>query len=278
MDIQISGKLHQLSTRGLSDNYKNDIQVFNKWLSGRPVNAASIAEFFSDRAGSCKPSTIRRNKAAIKKALRLSLGNGVTLDQLAQFRAFFDEIKPGKVNLSVTGDKILNKQELNKLVKASGPKTGLIVRALYETAARVSELLNIELENCKPGRQGITIELYRQKTRTTDIVYMRKELFNEIRATYKGDKYLFENKNGKPLSRFTVNTLLKHAGAKIGRPDIHAHTLRHSWGSAALPVLGLAKVSKYLGHSRVDTTSRFYLHGKPSEEEISAVNVLQFAV
>lgn len=276
MDIQISGKLNQLPTSGLSINYKNDITIFNKWLSGRTVNAATIAEFFAERMETRKPSTVRRNKSAIKKALRLQLGNGVTLDQLAQFRAYFDQIQPDKVNNAVTGEKILTPAEIRELVKVSGHKSGLIIRALFETAARVSELCNIELKNCRPGRKEIAIDIYRQKTRTTDTVYMDKTLFNAIVKAYGGTRYLFEVK-GRPLSRFTVTTLIKAAGRKIGRSDVHPHTFRHSWGSAALPVLGLAKVSKYLGHSRVDTTARFYLHGRPNEEEITAVNALQFA-
>ncbi len=74
------------------------------------------------------------------------------------------------------------------------------------------------------------------------------------------------------MSRFTVHTLIKNAGRKIGRPEIHAHTFRHTWISDYIPVYGLIKASKYAGHSRVDTTARFYAHGKPSEEEITDFN------
>jgi len=276
MEITTKKETRSLSTRGLSANYKNDIRVFNHWLDGRPVNAATVAAFFEERTATRKPATVRRNKSAIKKALRLALGDGVTLAELAQFRAFFDEIQPPRGSAAATDDKILTPGEIKKLVKMSGRKTGLIIRALFETAARCGELTGIELKNCRAGRREIAIEIYRPKTKTTDTVYMKRELFDEIRAAYKGRRYLFEN-NGRALSRHTVFTMIKRAGAKIGRPDIHPHTLRHSWGSAALPVLGLAKVSKYLGHSRVDTTARFYLHGRASEEEVTAANALFFA-
>ena len=267
MNELTTGKTKQLSTRGLSANYVNDITVFNKWLHGRPVNAATIAEFFAERMKTCKPATVRRNIAAIKKALRLSMGAGVTLYELAQFREFFDGIKPGRVNLSVTDDKILLKSELYKLFDVSGHKTALIIKALYSTAARVSELCGIELKNCKRGRRGTLIEIYRQKTKTIDIVAMNNKLFDEIVRTYGGTRYLFEA-NGRPLSRFTVTTLLKNAGAKIGRPDLHPHMIRHSFASHILPQWGIAKLSKYLGHTRPDTTARFYVHGRPSEDEI----------
>jgi integrase/recombinase XerD len=275
--LQTNKTLTALSTAGLSDNYTTDITTFNKWLGGRRVNAATIAEFFAARMETRAPSTVRRNKSAIKKALRLSMGAGVTLGELSQFRAFFDEIKPGKVNNAVTDEKILTPAEIGALIKASGHKTGLIIRALFETACRVSELMNVELKDCHPGRKEISITVYRSKTKTTDTVYMERGLYNEIVKAYGGEKYLFEGKGGRALSRYTVHTLIKHAGAKIGRPQIHAHTLRHSWATAALAELGLVKVSKYLGHSRPDTCSRFYLHGRASEEEITAVTALQIA-
>jgi len=276
MQLTIKNNINRLPIKGLNNNYKIDVKLFNNWLNGRAVSPVTIAEFFAERMNNCKPSTLRRNKASIKKALRLALGENITLDELARFKAFFDEIKPNKINVEITDEKILTRQEINELLKICGHKTGLIVRALFETACRVSELLNIKLKDCKPGRREITIKLYRSKTKTTDYVYMSKDLFDEIASTYQGNKYLFE-KEDKPLSRFTVHTLIKNAGRKIGKPEIHAHTFRHSWGSAVVSTLGLAKTSKYLGHSRTDTTSQYYLHGKPSEAEVTAFNALQFA-
>ena len=97
---------------------------------------------------------------------------------------------------------------------------------------------------------------------------MSLELFEEIRRTFNGQKFLFETSHEKAISRKTIHVLIKRAAAKIGRADIHAHTLRHTWATLSIHNLGLSKVSKYLRHSSADITARYYLHGQATLKEI----------
>jgi integrase len=121
------------------------------------------------------------------------------------------------------------------------------------------------------------IKIFREKTNQDADVFMPAELFEKIRKAYQGKKFLFEVK-GKAISRYTIHTLIKEAGEKIDRAELHAHPLRHTWATLALPVLGLSKVSKYLSHSTPDTTAKYYLHGKASAGEVMACNMLQLAL
>ncbi len=283
ISINHSNKIYSLSFEGLNSNYKNDVEIFNRFADGNPITANLISDFFIWREKNVSLSTLQRNKAAIKQALKLSMGQGAKLGQIAHIDAFFKSIEQGKgtCNNSITENKVLTKNQLKELIAKSGFKTGLIIQALYQTATRVSELCNIELKRCKIIQDEssfpyIRIKIFRQKTNSYADVFMDYNLFEKIKAAYSGKKYLFE-KNGKPISRFTVHSLVKRAGAKIGRNDIHAHTLRHSWASNAITTLGLSKVSKYLSHSSPDVTARYYLHGNASAEEIMTVNKLENA-
>ena len=137
----------------------------------------------------------------------------------------------------------------------------------------MSELCNTRLSDCQERKDAVIIRVI-GKGNKEGFFFMSIDLFQEIKQAYRGKTYLFECK-GKAMSRMTVYTLIKRAGSKIGRPDIHPHTLRHSWASLSIDVLGLAKVSGYLRHASQDTTDKYYLHGKAEMLEILAVNTLK---
>lgn len=262
----------QLLPESVSKVYQNDIKTFNAWAAGRPVTADLVAGYFEHlRKLGRKPSTIGRQKVSIKSALMSLKGNGLTLADSAKLDTFFKTIKTGTRNTAITTDATLTKEELEALIRKSGRKTSLIIRALFETAARVSELTNITLKNCKPKPNGIEITVI-GKGNKEGVFFMPPALFEEIKQTFKGRVYLFEVRDGKAISRKTVHTLIKRAAVRIDRYDIHAHTFRHTWATLSLPKLGLSKVSKYLRHTSPDTTARYYLHGQASIEEVLTNN------
>jgi len=282
---KVNNQVYELTADGISKEYVNDIRVFNRFADGRAITAELITEFFEWRKESgLSLATIQRNKSALKMAVKRAMSTGATLGQIAQLDTFFKELKAGKgrVNTAVTENKVLSKTELKQILKTSGHKTALIIEALYQTACRVSELCSIELKNCsitkdESGQSFIRVSIFREKTQVSADVFLPVDLFEKIKVAYQGNRYLFESK-GKAISRHTIHTMIKRAGAKIGRPDIHAHSFRHTWATMAMPILGLAKVSKYLSHSSPDTTAKYYLHGKASAGEVMACNMLQLAV
>lgn len=245
--------------------YLYDIKKFYQWLEGRALNSDIVLKYFDYlKQSGKKAATIGRHKVALKTVLKketLSLADSVKLD------AFFKTIKTGSRDVSVKQDSILSPEELSALINKSGKKTGLIIRALYETASRVSELANIKLSDCKRKADGVEIMVL-GKGQKEGFCFMPFDLFDEIRITFKGQKYLFETSPEKSISRKTIHVLIKRAAAKIGRTDIHAHTLRHTWATLSIHNLGLSKVSKYLRHSSADITARYYLHGQATLNEI----------
>ena len=245
--------------------YFYDIKKFYEWSDGRTLNSDLVLNYFEHlRQIGRKAATIGRHKVAIKALLkneRLSLSESAKLD------TFFKSIKTGTRDASISQDDVLTPDELSALIKQSGKKTGLIIRALFETACRVSELSNIKLSNCKRKPDGVEIMIL-GKGQKEGFCFMSLELFEEIRRTFNGQKFLFETSHEKAISRKTIHVLIKRAAAKIGRTDIHAHTLRHTWATLSINNLGLSKVSKYLRHSSADITARYYLHGQATLKEI----------
>lgn len=274
--MELQKVINSLPTKGLSKAYQADIKQFHKFTNGGPINQDIVMDYFKHMEDiGRKFATVNRHKSALKKAIIASMGNTANLVELSQIDQFFKKIKAGKRDIAITKDKTLSKEELSKLISCAGHKTGLIIRALYETAARVSELCSIRLSDCEVRGSGVIINTIGKGKKQRQF-YINKDLYDEIRAAYKSPNWLFGN--GKPLSRVTVFQLVQRAAKKIGRPDISPHNLRHSWATLSIQSLGLAKVSGYLGHADTSTTAKFYLHGKPEMSDIMSINQLNQSI
>ncbi len=252
-------------------NYRHDIQKFNAWLRENDLHFSqeAVIQYFSFIAQEgIKPRTIQRYKASLRQTIKESFGDRLTRLQNEKINLFFRAIKitDTRDEQGITHNNVLSSEELKRLINQSGRKTSLIIQALFETASRVSELCNIRLSDCKRSRDGMEIRIIGKGSKSR-FVYMTYDLFSIIKKTYEGKTYLFEYK-GKPMSRITAHTLIKRAGLKIGRQDLHPHMLRHTFATLNINRLGLPKVSKYLGHSSINVTTAFYLHGKPSLEDV----------
>ena len=139
------------------------------------------------------------------------------------------------------------------------------------TGYRVSEFLNMRYDKCTPVRNGEVYEIKVIGKRSKEYTsWISKELYDEIKETFHGEKYLFEN-DGHTYTRQHITLMVKQAGKKIGK-NISAHSLRHSRAEELMGKgVSIDKVSKFLNHSSVATTANFYLHQKPSLEDLGVV-------
>ena len=270
--------INSLPLNGFNKHYKSDINLFNRWLSGREVKPDLFMEYFTELREThyFKCETLKRKKTALRLSWIKSLGN-ISEFQKAVIETMFRKIKTGTKEKGVADEKILTQWELVEIIRLSGRKTSLIIQSLYETAGRVSELTNIRLENCHVDGESVIIQIIGKGSKEGKF-FMSLDLFNEINEAYKGQTYLFENlKTGKPITRFAIYNMVKNAGQKLAKKTgkhkkISPHSLRHSWASINVNTLGVAKTSKYLRHSKISTTTDFYVHVKPSVSEIAESN------
>lgn len=257
-----------LPVNSLAPAYRSDVQGFNTWLAGRSVRPETLKAYFAELEQTHRVSTLSRKKSALKKAIAQTRGGAMTIAEQAQLTEVFREIKTGQAEIAVHEHEILTREELAEVLEIAGEKTAALMAALYDTAARVSELLELRLSDCIIRSDSVQCEIRRGKGRKQRTVFMRKKTFDEMRLLYAGKTYLAE-RDGKPLSRHTVATMIKRAGARIGRPDIHPHTFRHTKASHLLTAgMSLPAVSAYCGHSDPSITAKFYLHDKPTAEAV----------
>jgi integrase len=214
------------------------------------------------------PATQAIYIAAVKKVFSLQFKGDPRLVELQQTLA---EIKPVKRNLAVTESKYLKKDEVEKLIAASPTKIALMIKTLFVTGLRISELLDIRLSDCSSIRDGQVYEVkVLGKGSKENTVYISKALYDEIGNIF-GDKTFLFGHDGLPYRREYISNEIKRIGVKIGK-NISAHTLRHSRAHDLLERgVSIDKVSKFLNHSSITTTASFYLHTKPTLEELQII-------
>jgi integrase/recombinase XerD len=146
---------------------------------------------------------------------------------------------------------------------------GLLIKALFQTGARVSEFVNIKVNEFFFDEQMILIS--KAKGGKSRYVPILPELAQELR-THLGDRatgYLFETIHHTPYSARRIQQILKETAeeAKITK-RVYPHLLRHSVATTLLERgMPLEQIQKFLGHSKLETTQ---IYAESSPEMIKA--------
>lgn len=131
----------------------------------------------------------------------------------------------------------------------------LIIRTIYATGVRVSELCNINFEDIDFEEHTIRIRGKGDKIR---IVFVDDETLDAIKK-FSGTRItgpLFEGQQGKNISPRAIQHIFRHY-APVG---ITPHKIRHSYASELYRrSKNLRVVQENLGHTSIKTTE-IYLH------------------
>jgi site-specific recombinase XerD len=137
----------------------------------------------------------------------------------------------------------------------------LIIRVLYSTMARVSELCNIRIRDIDFNEGYIRLRGKGNKERFVPVDKRTLEMITEYlsnRITYDPEEYLIVNTRNQRLSPRLVQADIKHIKELCGFPDskiITPHVFRHT-GATHLRRSGMdiSELQDILGHSSPNTT------------------------
>lgn len=205
---------------------------------------------------------------------------------LASIKAFFNyEVRDGQIRrdpaetlktpkIEKKPPVILSELEIENLLRQPKGKTPKEIRdkamleLLYATGIRVSELINLRLEdlnmgvgfiNCRDVSKERMIPFGRvaRQALQTYLDHAR-----EILKKGNDTSWLFTNCNGKPMSRQGFWKIVKYYGDKAGiKADITPHTLRHSFAAHLLRGgADIQSVQTMLGHSDMATTQMYAMY------------------
>ena len=210
------------------------------------------------------PSTTLRRAASIKHFYTFLKKDGYYDGEIPEVDA------PKKEKILPT---YLSVEEVELLLNApnmkspSGIRDKAMLELMYASGLRVSELLSLEKANVNL-KKGIVIVFGKgakeRKVPMGDFAleYVVKYI-NQVRGKFHGadSKYLFLNRQGKPLSRIYFFKQIRKYASEVGiEKEISPHTLRHCFATHLLEGgAQLRTVQEMLGHANIATT-QIYTH------------------
>ena len=232
---------------GLSDEF--NIENIEKWLDGfrNPctynIRLQGIKEFYLKQF---------EGKSAVKR-----LHVRESFETIRRKHPSFAQLK---------GVDYLSRKEVERIAQKMTERTSCLVMALFWTGCRISELINVRLEDCTFG-DPVLVRVC-GKGRKERFVYLPKSEYKRIFRVFDCQTYLFETKTGHPMKRCFISHEIHRQALQKCSVSIHAHTLRHS-KAMYLKERGLStdQIARALGHANVTTTLAYYLHGTPGAKE-----------
>ena len=224
------------------------------------INEQDVKEYIAENLSDKSSSTIILFLSAIKLAYSSILGRDITAG-----------IKRPKREKKLP--EVLTKEEVRKLISScNNRKSRLMISLLYAAGLRVSELINLKINNLNFGEKIGYIR--RAKGRKDRIFNIPSFIFSDLKKQVKKQKekkqeYLFTGPKGKLTSR-NIQKIVKNTAKKAGiNKDVHCHTLRHSFATHLLEDgIDIRKIQELLGHANLSTT-QIYTH--ISREELKKI-------
>ena len=201
--------------------------------------------------------------------------NSILYDEKIQWNKRLEMLK--EINIIPSEIKIM----INYLNKCKDLKKLTMICVLYETGARVSEFINIKLEDLKlSDNASITLYGKGNKTRivpiSQELVKLINKYLKEVYVNY-GDDYLLYSAQKKKYYRNSINKIITTliTDLKINYPNYfkgnyHPHSFRHTKATHlynnGTPLL---YVKEFLGHSTLTSTEIYATpDSKKQREEI----------
>jgi integrase/recombinase XerD len=268
--------------KSLSENsvvsYKNDLRRYLKFLSNDlqiqklgGVTLQHIEKYLEElSAMDLSVSSIARNISSIRGFHEFAVVEGMAEANPAELV----ELPKKAKNLP----EVLNPNEVSAIIDIpnresdAGIRNAAILETLYATGMRVSELVNLELDNLIFEIGFIRVVGKGNKERLVpvgEVAQTALEHYIEVvRPKFQSDEnpQIAKNKvllsqRGNPLSRMSIWNIVNDAAERAGiEKNVYPHIFRHSFATHLLEGgADLRAVQEMLGHSSIITTE-IYTH------------------
>ena len=256
------------------DSYGENLLLVSKYLNKDLINATrdDIKNFFDNFDGDVKT-----------KAHYLTVLNSFYKYLIFMGKCSInpcDGIKHPKLSKKLP--EYLTSEEINKLfdIRLTKPidyRNKAMLEVLYATGTRISELINLELNQIDFDECIIRVTGKGKKDRIIPIGDTAMDALKNYILNYRiflvktnDNNYVFLNKNGSKISRQGFFKILKGLAFDAGiKKDISPHTIRHSFATNLLNNgADLRIIQELLGHENLQTTEIYsHLTNKKIEDD-----------
>lgn len=264
--------------RNLSENtttsYNNDLQKFIEFLENagikdyNVVTSVHLSNFFEQqRKNGIDGATTARYMSSLKGFFRYLEDN--------QYIEKNPTAKLSRVKKSRKLPAVLSFAEIEKILNApkiddvTGMRDKAILETFYSSGLRVSELINLKINDLYFPDEVVRVLGKGSKERiipmgSSAIKWLKKYLTQSrphLENKMRSQNFVFLNKRGIKLSRMGIWNLIKKYSDEAGiTKEIHPHTFRHSFATHLLEGgADLRAVQEMLGHADISTT-QIYTH------------------
>jgi integrase/recombinase XerC len=194
--------------------------------------------------------------------IHISSQNKKTISKkISILRTFVNFLENNGHNFNLIGDesikvpkslpKPIDTNKIKEVLTVSNLLESTIIQLIYGLGLRISELLDLKVENISD--EWIEVTGKGAKTRTIPLEPKLKKLLNEYLYLYPTNSFLFNKKN-KQMTYSQIRTIINKAFTKVGI-KITPHQLRHSFATDLLNSgARINDVSELLGHEFLSTT------------------------
>lgn len=219
-------------------NVERELKAMHDWYAGRAVEELPTicAEYAQDQLGALAPATIKNRIAYLRAACRWAWKRHQMTEHDPGARVVVPTVRNAR-------DTHIDRAEMLSLARACDHKGArAVIRIAWYSGMRLSEI-----EACRPDTRAGVFRLADTKNGEPRLV----PIHPRIRACL-----------GVELpSRYVFGYWFRKAREAIGRPDLHAHDLRHSAASEMIRVgVDLYTVGAVLGHKSQASTQRYSHH------------------
>lgn len=264
------------------DSYRKDLADFFCFLEKNGIDYLKIDRYkvrdylkYLD-GKKLKNSTIARRISALRSFYNYLCSIGKITSNI------FNNIRNPKLEKKLPN--YLSYEELEEIfenIDMSAPKgirNRLIIEMFYATGCRVSELINIKMNDI--NRQNKTIRIMGKGSKERIVYYgdyAQMYLDKYLATGYNENKqYLFLNDKKDKMSIEDVELIIKNIVADLSlKTHVTPHTLRHTFATHLLNNgADIKSVQELLGHASLNTTG-IYTH--VSNERIKEVYLKTFS-
>lgn len=254
--------------KGLSQNsvdaYRRDLMGFMETLSVidiSAINRRDVSSYIRNlKENKFAQTSIIRKIASLRGFFKWAYATGITNTNPA--------LAIEQPKLAKKLPRVLNISEVEKLLIANLTLTErLIMELLYSCGFRVSELVNLKINDIELSGKYIRCFGKGSKERIVPIGEIAKQIIEEF-LPYRemllikfgiNSKRLIILESGREITRQDVYKFIRRQGEKINK-HISPHTLRHTFATHLIENgADLRIVQELLGHSDVATT-QLYTH------------------
>ena len=249
------------------DSYKRDLEDFYKFTnkSYKFITKDDVINYLSYLNNKINPRSINRHIVSIKNYFKfLEKNNSIKYNP-------FEEITGLKTPKKLP--KVLSEEDVNNLLDielndAFSYRNKAMLELMYSSGLRVSELLNLEVNNIDFNMNLVRVFGKGSKERIVPIddiatAYLNKyiEVYRNTLLKNKESDILFLNSRGDKLTRQGFFKILKTIAKEKGiKKELSPHTLRHSFATHLLNHgADLRSIQTMLGHENIETT-QIYTH------------------